>query len=136
MLSDSALRRTGVFRFLSASLAVVLAANTLGCSFFVSRTQPLSVSSEPSGARVQINGMNVGTTPLQYRIARKEPASVLVTKEGFETQMRNTGTHISGWGILDIVGGCIWLVPFFGLLAQGAWSQEPLNIAVAMPEKK
>ena len=44
---------------------------------------------------------------------------------------------MSTLGILDIVGGAIWLVPFFGLLSSAAYEHDPTEIGITLePEQK
>jgi len=106
-----------------------------GCSFFAPSTQPLSVTSDPQGARVEVNGNMVGETPVQYNIQRNRTALVTIRKDGYQTVTRSTSQKLSTWGILDIVGRVIWLVPILGLIAPGAWEQEGANISVVLPKK-
>lgn len=118
------------------SLALLLAAliltQAVACSLFASGNQTLTVASDPSGAKVTINGAYVGTTPCQYSVRRNQEAAILVTKPGYESVTRTSSRSLSTVGILDVIGGCIWLVPFVGLAAPGAWELEPANFTVAM----
>ncbi len=97
------------------------------CSLFAGSRQNISVNSDPAGAKVVIAGMPVGNTPLQYQIRKNEEAMITVSKEGYDSATGVTSTSLSTLGILDIIGGCIFLLPFFGLLAPGAYEQEPNN---------
>ncbi|MFZ5469618.1 MAG: serine/threonine protein kinase [Myxococcota bacterium] len=44
----------------------------------------LQLLSEPLGARVEIDGQEVGQTPLSYALSASRPQTALFTKEGFE----------------------------------------------------
>jgi hypothetical protein len=39
-------------------------------------------------------------------------------------------------GILDIVGGCLFLVPFLGLLSSGAWKHDPDKYGIILEPGK
>ena len=117
-------------RNLAAFLCVVMLINS--CSFFVSSRQNMSFSSEPSGATVLINGERAGTTPLQYSVKRDTESAIIIRKDGYEPLTRRTSKGLSGAGIADVIGACIWILPIFGLLSSGAWSQEPDNMAVIL----
>lgn len=121
-------------RLIASILIPLLIVYTTGCSLFASSTQKLTISSDPDGAEVVVNGELVGSTPLQTRIRRRGDASIIIRKEGFKTVTRSTDRSLSTVGILDIIGGCIWLVPFLGLIADGAWKQEPTNMSVMLPK--
>lgn len=123
------------YRSLVTLLAVVFLVTTTGCSLVASSTQNVSVMSQPDGAKVYINGAYAGVTPVQYSIPRGEDSMISVSKKGYEPMNRMTSRSLSVVGIVDVVGGVIWLVPFFGLLSGGAWKQTPSHISVHLPEK-
>ncbi len=128
--------RLTAYRGIALVLLVCLSVQMTGCSLFVSSRQPFSVSSDPSGAEVTINGERVGTTPVQTTIHRRAEASVMVSKKGYETSTRTTSRSISVWGILDIVGTFLFLFPILGILGEGFWEQEPTNVNVNLSPKE
>lgn len=111
---------------------ITFSVQVTGCSLFASGRQTISVASEPSGADVTINGERAGRTPLQYSIPRKDEASILLSKDGYEPATRHTSRSLSGVGIVDVIFGCFLLVPLFGLMGGGAYVQEPANMAVTL----
>lgn len=120
---------------LACAMMTVFITYTTGCSLFASSQQMLSVTSEPDGAEVKINGQYLGDTPLQTNVKRKDALMITVTKEGYKTGTRSTSTKLSTLGIIDIVGTCIWLVPIIGLLGGGAWEQDPANVHIPLSKK-
>ena len=108
-----------------------------GCSLFGPRNQSIGVSSDPPGAKVIASGKPVGTTPLYFEAQRWENMLIEVQKSGYQTQYRTLSRRMSTLGILDIVGGAIWLVPFLGLLSSAASEFEPAEIGITLePEQK
>lgn len=105
--------------------AAVMAISLTGCSLFGPRMQTLTVSSDPIGAQVSINGQNVGNTPLRHQVHRSEDVLIEVRAPGYQTAYRKTNRTVSGLGLTDMIGGCILLFPFLGLLSPAAWEQEP-----------
>jgi len=103
------------------------------CSIFVPPTQEFSISSEPPGAEVFINGRLVGATPLVTRISRKTPSAIMVRKEKYQTVTRQTSRTLSATGILDVIGVFVWIVPGIGLFFPGAYEQTPSNMTVVLP---
>jgi len=103
-----------------------------GCSIFGRSTQPFSVSSDPPGANVSINGTAIGTTPLHHEVPRRGDLMVEVQKPGYKTQYRSTSRKLSSLGITDVVGGAFILLPLFGLLASGAWEQDPSALGISL----
>lgn len=103
-----------------------------GCSFFGGTSQPLIVNSEPPGADVMINGTLAGTTPLQHQVPRLGDLTVEVQKAGYTPQTRVTGRKLSSVGLVDVIGGAFFLLPLLGLIAPGAWEQDPSAIGVTL----
>lgn len=96
-----------------------------GCSLVAGGTQRYSVSSEPPGALVFINGNNVGSTPLETRISRRNNAIVIVRKKGYHSATLTTSRDLSTIGAIDVIAGVFLLVPFLGLFSGGAYVQTP-----------
>ncbi len=103
----------------------VLSCYLAGCSFFGPSMQSIGVSSDPQGAQVTASGKPMGTTPLHFEVHRGENLLVEVRKSGYQTQYRTGFRTLSTLGTLDVVGGCIILFPFLGLLSSGAWVHDP-----------
>jgi len=122
-------------RAMAALLIGLTLTYSAGCSFFGSSSQTLSVTSDPEGADVEVNGSYIGQTPLQYQIPTKRSSMIVVRKEGYRTVNRTTSTKLSTLGILDIVGTFFFLVPILGLIAPGAYEQEGANLSVNLPKK-
>jgi hypothetical protein len=74
----------------------------------------------------------MGTTPLQFEVDRGENLLLEVQKSGYHTQYRMSSRKLSGLGILDVVSGFFWLVPFVGLTASGAWEYDPSAFEVTL----
>jgi hypothetical protein len=102
------------------------------CSIFGGSSQPLSVNSDPPGANVLINGTLAGTTPLQHQVPRRGDVTVEVQKAGYKPQSRTTGRKLSSVGIVDVIGGALFLLPLLGLIAPGAWEQDPGMIGITL----
>ena len=106
--------------------------NLTACSIFGGSSQSLTVNSDPPGANVLINGTLAGTTPLQHQVPRRGDLTVEVQKAGFKPQSRMTGRKLSSVGIVDVIGGALFLLPLLGLIAPGAWEQDPGIIGITL----
>lgn len=102
------------------------------CSLFGPRLQTITVSSEPPGADVILNGSRVGNTPLRTQVPRREELLVELRKSGYQTEYRSSQRTLSTLGILDILGGALILVPFLGLLSSAAWEHDPETFGIIM----
>jgi hypothetical protein len=103
-----------------------------GCSFFGSRTQTITVSSDPIEADVIVNGEHVGKSPLRHQVGRDEDLLIEVRKPGYQTEYRSSRRTLSTLGILDVIGGSIILIPFIGLFSSAAWEHDPSGYGVTL----
>ncbi len=60
----------------------------------------------------------------------------MVKKDGYHPGMREVDTEMSMTGVLDIIGGCIFLLPFIGLAFPGARSLDQNNVSVLLEKEK
>lgn len=105
--------------FTSAILCFVLS----GCSLFMPWKQTISIKGNPPGATVVLNG-NTVSAPGEFRVRRDKNVTIVVTKDGYHPHLAAAGYSLSTCGILDVIGGVIFLIPLFGLLAPGAYSLD------------
>ena len=105
--------------------SVVAAISLTGCSLFGPRMQTLTISSDPTGAQVLINTDNVGNTPLRHQVHRGEDVLIEARATGYQTGYRKTNRTLSTLGLVDLLAGCVFVVPFLGLLSSAAWQHEP-----------
>lgn len=119
-------------RVILVVLIVSIASVQSGCSMVVPGKQRFSVTASESDAKIYVNGDYAGKGNVQTRVPRNHDVSVLVKKEGYLPVSKSIGTDFSITGILDIVGGCIILIPWLGLLFPGARSLEQTNVAVVL----
>jgi hypothetical protein len=124
--------RRSAQRPVTVAILILCHLNLTACSIFGGSSQPLTVNSEPPGANVLINGTLAGTTPLQHQVPRRGDLTVEVQKAGYKTQSRMTGRKLSSVGIVDVIGGAFFLLPLLGLIAPGAWEQDPATIGITL----
>lgn len=103
-----------------------------GCAtLFAPKTHPLAVRSEPFGADVFVNGVRMGSTPIELSLKADKSYTIEFRKEGYQTITKIVNTKVgAGWIILDVLGG---LVPVIVDVATGAWNkldQESVNAAL------
>lgn len=83
-----------------------------GCAtIFVGSKEEISLSSEPSGAKVLVNGGNEGKTPLTILLKRGKDYTIEFVKDGYESKtLRMTYSLGAGWLILDILAGLVGII--------------------------
>lgn len=106
-----------------------------GCaSIFKGTSTNVDFSSNPEGAKVFVNGHQMGTTPVELKLESKKVYHVEFKKEGFETRNFTITNHVGvGWIILDVIFG---LVPVVVDAATGAWYNLDQDNVNAILEKQ
>ncbi|HQF41382.1 MAG TPA: PEGA domain-containing protein [Ignavibacteriaceae bacterium] len=112
------------FSFIAVTSLVFSSCATI----FKGSTDDVSFSSDPSGAKVYVNGTLLGTTPVQLELKSKNSYTIEFKKEGYETRTVLLNNSVGGgWIVLDVLFG---LVPIIVDAATGNWyslDQEYVN---------
>ena len=103
-----------------------------GCSMFVSSTQRISVNTSEPDAQIFVNGSFIGTGNVSTLVTRNQSVSIMAKKDGYYPVTRDIGTQMSTTGTLDMIGGCIILLPFIGLAFPGSKSLNLDNVSLVM----
>ena len=98
--------------------------------------QSISVTASEPDADIFINGQLIGKGNVETMVPRNQNVSLMVKKDGYYPATRNIGTNLSMAGVLDMIGGCIILIPFIGLAAPGAKELSQNNISLSLQKEK
>ena len=125
--------KIGVFFSFSAVISFVF----ISCAtIFKGTTDEVSFSSDPSGAKVYINGSLLGTTPVQLELKSKNSYTIEFKKEGYEPRTVVLNNSVgAGWIILDVIFG---IIPIVVDAATGSWfslDQEHVNAVLEQQQK-
>jgi hypothetical protein len=109
-----------------------------GCAtIFKGSTDTVNFSSDPSGAKVYVNGSLMGTVPLQLELKSNQTYTIEFRKEGYENKTVVLNNSVgAGWIILDVLFG---LVPIIVDAATGNWyslDQSHVNAALEAQQPK
>ena len=116
-------------------MCLLLALSLTSCSLFVPSHENLSVLSDQIDSEIYINGALIGKGAVVASVKRNKNTHILVKKDGFHTVQRNIDSHLNVFGVMDIIGGILFLIPIIGLMAPGAYSISESNISIMMVEK-
>ena len=118
-------------RRFSVLLLVLLVA---GCgTLFIPGTKDVTINSDPVEARVSIDGVDHGLTPISVVLDNRESHTIVVSKEGYETVSCVLNAKVKvGIVILDVLGG---LVPVVIDGITGGWKAlDSTECSVMLPE--
>jgi hypothetical protein len=83
-------------------------------------------------ATLYIDGQRVGTGTATVEVKRNHAHSI-VARVGDRTGIGHVGKTVSPLGMLDLVGGLLFLLPFLGILAPGFWALSNDSVVVSVP---
>lgn len=127
------IKRKQMIRLIATILVPTTAAFLSGCSLAASSSQPIAIMPSHPNAEVYVDGTLKGTGAQTVDLTKKNSHSVMA-KCGGSAGVVTIDRHLSTTGILDIIGGCIILIPLIGLVAPGAWELSPTSIYVPIPD--
>jgi len=104
-----------------------------GCSVFQPRTQRVTIVPSDPKAQVYLNNDPVGKGKTTLELERNKTYAVSA-RHGANMGSASIGRRVSGTGVLDIVGGCFFLVPFIGCFTPGFWELDKTYVNVTVAE--
>lgn len=122
-------------KFLSVFFLVILVLSINGCAtLFKGGSQGVNMSSDPSGAKVYVNGQLMGTAPLSLELKVNKTYNIEFRKEGYESRTVSLNNSVGGgWVVLDILGG---ILPVVIDAATGNWYSLDQDHVNAVLEKQ
>ena len=108
----------------------------IGCAtVFKGSTEEVNFSSEPSEAKVYINGQYMGETPFPLNLQSNKNYTIEFRLEGYENKTVLLNNSVgAGWIILDVV--CA-LIPIIVDAATGDWYYlDNTNVRASLEKKE
>ena len=112
-----------------ALAALVLAPS---CSLMVPATQSISIVATDPSADIYVDGNLVGRGSATARVRRDESHGITARVDE-RVGVANVGTSVSSVGMLDIIGGFLFLIPFIGVVAPGFHELDQTTVTVVVP---
>jgi len=103
-------------------------------TIFKGSTDEVNISSDPSGAKIYINGQYMGETPMPIELKSNKSYTIEFRKNGYENKTVLVNNEIgAGWIVLDVIFG---IVPVIIDAATGNWHYlTPENVTAALEEQ-
>ncbi len=105
-----------------------------GCATIISGTrQKVAFTSVPSGAKVQVNGLDRGTTPATIKLKRSYNApTITVSADGYQPRIFQPETHFNP---VTLVGIFFPALIGFDLLDGAIWKYNPKKYDIELQRK-
>ena len=112
-----------------AMTALLALPPSLGCAAMMyGSTEEVSFQSVPSGARLEVDGNPVGSTPARLELKRRKSHTAVMRKPGYHDQVVEIDSNWSGKAIgWSFVGALAWWGPFEWLLDLPTGSLKKLS---------
>jgi len=95
-----------MLKYIAALIGIIVVGSQVGCSTIVNGTsQAVSISSDPPGARVEVDGNMRGSTPISIDLKRKSNHLVTITLDGYQAEQISINKVISGAVAGNIIAG-------------------------------
>ena len=124
------MRFSRVSRWLVSALLAGSTMFSSGCSLFVNKMQAIKITASEPTAEILVDGAPVGKGTIAIELDRTRSHTVTAKTPYGKVGAAAINKRISGTGILDIVGGIFFLVPFIGVVGPGFWELEPEDVTV------
>lgn len=119
-------------RRLASFLMIVSLLGHAGCATIVSSGPDLiPVNSEPSGAKVLLDGIPVGRTPMTAAVNRKSDGVFTFELDGYSQAVRDESKVMNGWfaGNILLFGFAVIGIPVDLITSnQGKYSTDPIFV--------
>ncbi len=80
-------------------------------TIFTGTSQRIQISSNPPGAKVQIDGIDKGTTPLSVKLKKaSDGPTITLKKEGYATKMFSPETSFNQIAFLNLFSPISWVI--------------------------
>ncbi len=119
----------------STGLIVSLVFAQSGCSVFAPPMQSLTVKASEKDAEIYVNGHFEGLGEIKTRVVKDEDVAIMATTKGFFHATRTIPTEMSTAGMMDVVGGCLFIIPLIGLFYAGAHQLQTSSVNMIMAER-
>ena len=118
-----------------ALIMIAVSLHFVSCAtLFKGTTQEVHFNSNPQKARVLVNGVDMGETPVAIRLETKKNYTIELQAEGYKPKTYTITNHVgAGWIILDVFTGLIGVIID---AATGAWYSLDQKNVDAILEKQ
>lgn len=119
-------------RNLLIALSFLAFSSFYGCAGIIKGTsQTITITSEPEGATVLIDGQERGVTPLTVKLKKNKYSSIMVKKKGYSTRNQPLEKKYDATALLNI----FWDSSTTDLISGAAYEYEPNSYHFTLTKK-
>lgn len=112
----------------------VLISYLMSCAtLFSGSSDTVSILSEPSSAKVYVNGNYVGNTPVSNVLKRDKDYNILVKKDGYEPGNATLTRSFNAVAILNLINLLCWVVD---AVTGAMWKFDQTAVTVTLEKSK
>lgn len=120
--------------FLRITLSVLLMLTLSSCGTIFSGTSGVvTFTSNPSGAKVSVDGMYIGVTPVTTSLKTNNDHIVIIKLDGYQDATAMVTRGFNGVSILNLLSPVCWIVD---IVAGGLWKFDRDVIGVELDSIK
>ncbi len=116
-------------QIIKTSSALLSCLALTSCSLFSSGTQRVTIETSDPNAIIKVNGATMGKGSVIAPLKKNKSHSIIAIS-GNKRGVAVIDSEMSTTGMLDIVGGVLFLVPFLGFCSKGAWELDPEHVHI------
>ncbi len=111
------------------SVTALLLLSLTSCSLFSPGRQTVKIVPDDPNATIFVNGENMGKGVVVTRLKKTKSAAITASC-GEKHGVAILSSELSPTGVLDIIGGCLFLFPFLGFMSGGAFQLDQDTVPV------
>ena len=105
------------------------------CSMFNWTRTPIRIQTSEPDTKIYVNGDYMGDERVYTFVPRHTYTTILAKKKGFKPAHRDVAYRLGTLGTIDLLFGCVLLVPLIGLAFPGAYVAEQENVTIIMEKE-
>ncbi len=109
-------------------LSTILFLNGCG-TLFTGTSSVFTISSEPGKAKVYVNGLYVGTTPISTSFKKDKDYNIVIKKEGYDDASTVITRSFNPVSILNLLSPLCWIVD---VVTGGVWKFDRDGVTVTL----
>ena len=103
-----------------------------GCSLLAPTRNTVIVTASDPTAEIWVDGALLGRGTVHADLSCNRNHAVMA-RMGERVGSRTINRKVSVTGVLDLIGGCFFLIPFIGLFGPGFFELEEESILITVP---